>query len=236
MPTKTHALADALQIVQRRDATDVARNVARVTLYQNVRRDLLPRCRQLLDRHASPTARDADDLISDALVATLFAGSPARCLAGTDAAVIAYLQQTITRDWLDERRRDSEQSEGPFVDADAARCVDGLYTTVPYPCERRRAFHHAYTAALADVPAAFRETWVLVVHEGHTTESAGNTLGVARSTVSNRCAKVRRHLQPFLVAFLPEKRAYSPLERASRRADAAPSPIHERVEGTLMRL
>ena len=131
MTHKTHPLAQALQMLHRSQVTDAVRHDARVTIYQEARRDLLPRCRQLLERHPSPTARDADDLVSDALVVILFGASPARCAASTDAGVIAYLQQAITRDWLDERRRDSGQSEGPFVDVDAARCIDGLYASVP---------------------------------------------------------------------------------------------------------
>lgn len=83
---------------------------------------------------------------------------------------------------------------------------------------------HAYAAALADVPAVFRATWELVVHEGHTTESAGVMLGVARSTVSNRCAKVRRHLQPHLEGFLPVTRTRDPRWTAGRTDDAGRSP------------
>jgi len=224
MTHKTHPLAQVLQMLHRSQATDAVRYDARVTIYQEARRDLLPRCRQLLERHPSPTARDADDLASDALVAILFAASHARRVASTDAGVVAYLQQAITRDWLDERRRDSGQSEGPFVDRDAARCIEGLYVSVPYPSHLRRALLHAYAAALAEVPPAFRTTWRLVVHDGHSTQSAGDALGVARSTVSNRCAKVRQHLQPRLELFLPVARTRDARWTAERTHNAGRSP------------
>lgn len=232
----THTLAHTLQLLHRREGTDAVRHAARVTLYQAVRRDLLPHCRQLLERHPSPTARDADDLVSDALVALLFPASAARCVARTDAEVIAYLQQTITRDWLDERRRDSDRSEGPFVETDAARCIHGLYTALPYPPHQRRALQTEYTAALTEVPPEFRTTWHLVVHDGHTTQSVGDALGIARSTVSNRCAKVRLHLQQRLASFLPMTRTRDPRWTADRTDDRGPSRTRQRVEGTPGRL
>ncbi len=224
MTQKSHVLAAALMRLHHRDVTDTVRDDARATIYEEARQSLLPRCRHLLERHPSPTARDAEDLVSDALVAILFAASRARCVAQTDAAVIAYLQQAITRDWLDERRRDSGQHEGPYVDVDAARCIDGLYASVPFPPDRRRALHRVYAAALAEVPPAFGKTWRLVVHEGHTTESAGAVLGVARSTISNRCAKVRQHLQPRLASFLPTTRTRDQRGTAGRTEDLRWSP------------